>query len=343
MKRTSMDQIKKISQLIKKNNQFLVATHYNADGDAIGSLSAFGHLLKRLNKKFALYIETGVPERFSWINLPTQVLDETAQAELSRQHFEWIITLDCADPDRLGTAWGQICSHSKIINIDHHLGNPEFGSINWVDPEQSSVGEMIGELALAMSQSLDNDLGEGIFLALVSDSGWFSQGNTRPKTMELAALILKNGLNLNQFTPRMTRQWTLNKTKLHGRAMQKAKLFLQGKIGLISVTKNDMKATGTSSEDCEGLVTYMRQIKGVEVAASLREEGTGCFKFSLRSWGSTDVRGIATQFNGGGHSNAAGGSIQANNLSQAEHLLVTAIEQSLGLPSPSLVSCVHSR
>lgn len=312
-----------ILEAISSSHRFLIASHVSPDGDAIGSMVGLAELLRRLGKECWLYNPSGLPDRFAWLNASLPIHHDPPPGPL-----DWIFILDCGDLERVGSALQSSLDRSRVINIDHHEGNPCFGRINWVEPDRSSVGEMVGLLARDLGVSLSESLGEALYLALVTDTGYFSYSNTSPQTLHLAADILSAGLDLDRFNAKLQRQWTLSKVHLHGAAMQQASLAAAGQVGVIRVDQNMLHQTGATLEDCEGLVNYLRQVRGVIVSLSLRQEEPRTIKFSLRSWGEVDVQAIALEFGGGGHINAAGGSLEST-LSDAENRLIAAIVRHL--------------
>ncbi len=314
---------KKIAEILAHEDRFLIAAHIDPDGDAIGSMSAMGHILQRLGKKFRLYSRSGLPDRFSWLNLPAPI----AQTLDSFQP-NWLIALDCGNAQRLGPELTDIMSRLQVINIDHHMGNPDFGQINWVEPRISSVGEMVAALALDLDLHLDQELGESLYLALVTDTGSFTYSNTGSQSLQMAAEILRQGLDLDRFNARLERQWSLSKVHVQGLAMQNAVLCFQGRVGLIKADQEVLDQAQAQPEDCEGLVNYMRQVRGVLVAVSLLQ-GRENIKFSLRSWGEVDVSAIAVALGGGGHRNAAGGKL-ALDFGQAEQRILDVLGDFLG-------------
>ncbi|MFW6314542.1 MAG: DHH family phosphoesterase [Desulfohalobiaceae bacterium] len=313
---------KEIARILAEEDTFLLACHENPDGDAIGSISALAHILQRLGKDFRLYCPDGLPERFAWLHLPAGILQEPP---LSLD--KWLIALDCGSKDRLGPALQKHLQQMQVINIDHHPDNPGFGDYNWVETKRSPAGEMIALLALELGFNLDGGLGESVYLALVTDTGSFTYSNTKSSTLQIASRILDWGLDLDSFNSSLYRQWSLSKVHAHGLAMQTAELSLQGSVGLITADKDGLQRSGARYEDCEGLVNYMRQVRGVLVAVSLLEQGEHV-KFSMRSWGEVDVSAIAASLGGGGHRNAAGGKL-AMDLSKARGRILQALEQAL--------------
>ena len=322
-------QRRQIVEAIEQGQRFLLTAHVNPDGDAIGSLVGLLHLLKALHKDCELIIPPpGVPDKFSWLNFgepgEAYTLTDPGADFPPARALDTFLVVDCGTKERVQKELQPCLDAYHVLNIDHHPDNTHFGACNWVDAGRSSVGEMIALLAADLGIPLQGAMAEGIYLAMATDTGFFTYSNTGPETLRITADILENGFDLDRLNRRLQRQSSLNKIHLHGLAMSRATLYAQGTIGVIRVDKDLFNQTRTGPEDCEDLVNYIRAIQSVLVAVSLREEN-GEIKFSLRSWGEVDVKSIAAQFNGGGHINASGGKIQAP-LDQAEAQLVDAIQ-----------------
>jgi bifunctional oligoribonuclease and PAP phosphatase NrnA len=317
-----MESLNNISEVIRNNDFFLIASHENPDGDAIGSMAAFGHLLKTMGKNFSIFNQSEIPDKFKWVNMPARV-----QNQYHPGRYSWIIVLDCGNFQRSGKELFSKAAE-PIINIDHHRGNPDFGQINWVDISFSCVGEMVAELADHMNIVINGPIAQGIYLALVSDTGYFSFGNTSARVHELCARLIRNGVNPGEINARILGQWTIERLKLHGMAMQKTLLLSKGRVGVISVSRQMLNEAGARPDDCEGLVNAVRNIKGVQVAISLREDGMGNTKFSLRSTGNINVQLMAAELEGGGHKNASGGTIQAD-MDKARDLIMEVVTRHL--------------
>ena len=323
-----MDQTRaEARKVLEQGDNFLVASHYNPDGDALGSLAAMGFVLDALGKNYRLYNISGVPEPFDWLELPATVVSSLAALDGFRP--DWYITLDCGDTARLGAELMENLS-GQVLNLDHHLGNPMFGTVNWVDPSMTSVGEMVAHLANDMGIPLTGPLGEAIYLAIITDTGNFRYGNTTPETLELAATIMRQGLNPAEFNSKFMKQWSLERLFLWSEVMGQAKVCLGGRVGVLHITAETLKKTGTSIHDCDGLVNYARYIRGVRIGMILREDAPGLVKFSLRSEGDDNVQAVAKSLGGGGHKNASAGSIRGS-MHQAENLVLGALANHFGL------------
>lgn len=317
--------IKQISDVLRSEDDFLVVSHYNPDGDALGSTCAMGHILKSLGKKFTLYNISGVPQRYDFVNNPAEIT-----TELPETLPQWTIVLDCGAKDRMGEELMKRVDETRIIDIDHHLGNGDYGEINWVDVRQPAVGSMMAELATELDIPLIGGLAECIYLAVATDTGFFSYGSTTPESLELAATMLRHGLDLPRMNEHITKQWTEERMRLWSEVISNVQLFSDKHVAVGTITSEIFERTGTTSGDTENIINFIRRLKSVRVAAILREEGENIYKFSLRSYGNDNVQEIASQFGGGGHKNASGGTIEAP-LEEARDSLVSAITRALEL------------
>ncbi len=314
-----------IAELIRRSDQFLVAAHANPDGDAIGSSVAMAHLLAALGKEICLYNATPLPSQYDWLELPCPMHSTLAGAE-----FNWIVVLDCGAPQRVGDELSKVMGSRPVVNIDHHLGNPMFGQLNWVDEKYPAVGAMIADLADELDVPLTGPLAEAIYLGITTDTGFFTFDNTTPEVMELAARLIRLGMSPGAVNAKIRNQWAVNRFKLWGESFATTELFYGGQVAVVQVTQGMFERTGTTAADCEEIVNFLRRLRGTRAAMILREEPDGSYKFSLRSSGSDNVQGVAALYGGGGHRNAAGGIIREDILSAKMHL-VEALGESLGL------------
>lgn len=321
-----------IADAIRQYHRFLVTSHVNPDGDAIGSMLAMAGILRALHKEVVIYNESGLPRRFDWVRG-----GEAIVSALPDRKPEVIIILDCGDVRRPGEAIQPWITTLPIINLDHHLGNSHFGTYNWVDQRMAATGEMVGMLARVFGIPFAGPLGEALYLALTADTGDFCYNNTRPQTLEMAAEILRQGLKPGPFYERKHSTGSLAQVQMRGEVMQKAQLFADGRICLFQFTQELFSRTGTGPEDTEGLVNEGLAIRGVLVSVSLREERDR-IKFSLRSKGEINVQTVATRFGGGGHRNAAGGNLITTDMEEAIGTLIPAITAELEEACSSTVS-----
>jgi len=317
--------VSRIADLIRRTDGFLVSSHANPDGDAVGSTVALGHILAHMGKDFALYNRSGLPKQYDWLTLPGPVHSTLAGAEAN-----WIFVLDCGTQNRVGEELYRIMGTRPIANVDHHLGNPNFGQFNWVDESYAAVAAMLADLADELEIPLTGPLAEAIYLGVATDTGFFTFDNTSPEVLELAARLLRLGLNPGRINAKIRNQWGVNRFRLWGESFATTELFFGGQVAVAFVTQGMLERTGSSAADCEEIVNMLRRLRGSRAAVILREEPDGGYKFSLRSTGADNVQTVAALFGGGGHRNAAGGTINADILTAKERL-VEALGESLGL------------
>jgi phosphoesterase RecJ-like protein len=314
--------LKRIVEHIRETDNFLVLAHVAPDGDALGSMLAMGELLAALGKRVTLFNQSGIPSRFEWLAPKREIL-----TSLPEEEPDSLIVLDCGSAERSGDLIAPWLATKTVVNIDHHLGNPRFGTMNWIEERASSVGEMVGILSRKLGVPMVGLLGEYVYLALISDTGDFCFNNTRPETLEMAAEILRLGLLPGPFHEQKQSTGTLNQLQMRGTVLQQASLHADGRVTLISFSRELFERTGTGPEDTEGLVNTVLYVRGVQVAVSLREEEKG-IKFSLRSKGSTNVQAVASRFGGGGHRNAAGGTLEMS-MDEARQVMIRAVTEEL--------------
>lgn len=292
-----------ITTILKNSRSFLVAAHVNPDGDAIGSMAAAGFLLQALGKDVVLYSPAGMPSRYAWLPLPCPVVDR-----LPEPMPEWTLALDCGSPQRLGKELFERLDPARTLNIDHHGDNPAFGAVNWIDPAEPAVGAMVAKLARQAGVPLEGGLAEAVYLAVTTDTGHFTYGNTTPEVLELAAELLRGGLPLERINADIHNQWSLAGMELWRRVMASLEVRRGGLLAWAVVRSEDFAATGATAEDCEEFINFFRRLKGLRVCVLVRQEGPERWKMSLRSQGADNVQAVAAGFGGGGHRNAAGAS-----------------------------------
>ncbi|MDR2825608.1 MAG: bifunctional oligoribonuclease/PAP phosphatase NrnA [Deltaproteobacteria bacterium] len=306
--------ITQIIECLKSSQKILIGMHTGPDGDANGSLTGLAHICVSLDKDVRLYCQTEVPDDLHW--LPKPAPEVQSFQELGAWVPDLLILVDCATARRAGTEIDiffagkrpQGWEHTQSINIDHHMDNTHFADINYVEGV-GATAELIANLAKAIDLQLKDGLGESIYLGITSDTGNFTYASTNPGIMRLAAEIVENGLRVPEFTQKKDNNWSINKMHFWGELMCKLNHYADGRIVSAVITRKMMNTHNCRASDLEGFVSFLRQLRGVDVSLLLREKAGGGSKISLRSMGgahSVDVQAIAAVFGGGGHKSAAG-------------------------------------
>ncbi len=292
-----------IVDAVEKGASFLVATHIYPDGDALGSLLAMGEILRAMGREAFLYTEEPVSHLYDF--LPGSAELGHDPGDVSR--FDCAIALDCGDRYRLGRRMERILAVKPALMIDHHAGNKPFGDLQWVEPERSSTGEMVFELARRLGVELSRDAAYCLYAAIVSDTGAFKYSSTSSRTMRIAADLLDMGIDPAEVAGKLFDNYTENRLRLLKMVLDTLELHEGGRVAVIRATAEMFAETGTSGADTENFINYPRSLASVRVAAFLKETDENLVSVSLRSKGERcDVARVAALFGGGGHRNAAG-------------------------------------
>ncbi|MBI2058361.1 MAG: bifunctional oligoribonuclease/PAP phosphatase NrnA [Nitrospirae bacterium] len=312
-----------IVRFIHKGKKFSVASHVGPDGDALASTLALAMGLKRLGKQVVPYNRDPVPQnlRFlpGWESLTSDIP--------SFKIFDGVFIVDCGDVDRIRDGFGAE-PKPPLVNIDHHVTNPRFGTHNLILPDASASGQVVYYLLKALGVEITSELAWNIFAALVVDTGSFQYSNTTPETLRVAAEMVALGVKPEVVTESLHYHVPEKKWRLLAHSLNTLRLELGGRLGLMNVTQAMLRECGATFEDNDGFVEMIRQLDGVEVAALLKEHGADKVKVSLRAKDRADVSRVAQVFGGGGHRNAAGLTLQAN-LEEAERRLTAEVEKVL--------------
>jgi phosphoesterase RecJ-like protein len=289
---------------IRLGNRFLLTSHINPDGDAIGSELGLARLLRSMGKGAVVWNRDPTPTIYRPLPGSDRVHNGEEPPAGFPDRFDAIIVLECPSPDRTGLE--QHLSARPVINIDHHLGNQLYGSVNWVDSAAPAVGEMIYRLAQGLKLTLDAETASCLYLTLVTDTGGFRFSNATPAAFEAAAALVRDGAHPEQVSQWLYESQPLPVVRLIGEMLQTLRIHEDGRVATARLTPEMFDRVGASPGDSEGLIDFPRSIAGVEAVALIRQREDGTHKVSLRSRGEVDVEKIARHHGGGGHRNAAG-------------------------------------
>ena len=315
---------------IRSGDRFLLTTHENPDGDALGSLLATHRILEALGKDSVMFLaakEFPLPVEYRF--LPLEEVFHEPPADLSDRVA---IFLDCGNIDRMPvdflTAGG-----NDVINIDHHHDNTRFGTVNLVDTEASCTAEIVFDLAGLLGVELTPEIANALYVALVTDTGKFMYENTDARSHRMAAGLIEAGVQVNDVYRRLYEHAPLEKVKLLARALDGIELKDDGRLAVTYISTEDYASTRASEALTEGIIDHLRTINGAVVAAVVRdqaESGRSARKVSMRSTdGRVDVSAIARAQGGGGHRRAAGFGTDLP-YEQVVEFLVAEIDSQLG-------------
>lgn len=304
--------------LLKENRSFVLTAHVSPDGDCLGSLLAMYEFLVRQGKQVVVLLDDVVPPVYRM--LPYWDVIRTAD-EVGRIKADLLVILDASTSDRIGRV-GEIVQ-APTLNIDHHVSNKGFTDHRWLDSNAAATGELIYRLFEEAKEPITKEMAVNLYTAIATDCGFFRYANTRPATMRIGADLLAHGVEPNVIAEALE-QVSLSTMHLTVRALQTMAFYAEGKIAVITVTRDMLE----HDESTDELINYPRKVEGVEVAVMLKQKDDASVKVSMRSR-STDVSQIAMQFGGGGHARAAGCSIEGS-IDEAREKLLAVIAAKVG-------------
>lgn len=316
--------IDRIIEELKANNSFLIVSHINPDGDAIGSELALALGLKALGKKVTIFNHDRVPDIVEFLPGSTEFVHEIpADAQ-----FDAAVVVDCGTPKQLGEKFNAFKGYKKLLNIDHHVTNLNFADVVYMDPDACATGVIIYRILKKMGIEITKEMALCIYTTIIVDSGSFHYGNSNPEAFRVAGEMVNLGVEPWVVAQNLYESQPEGRIRLHTMALNTLSTYYNGKIGFIMVSRDMYKATGTTAEDTDGIVNYARSLKGVDVAIFVREVSPERYKASLRSKGRVDVTKVAGIFDGGGHVNAAG-CVLNGSLVDVKKKLIEATEEVL--------------
>ena len=303
-----------VAEALRAHDRFLLTTHENPDGDALGSLLAAKLGLDQLGKDtvMVLHGDAPLPGEYAFM-----ALDELRRRWPDDAAERVFLALDCANESRIADP--EILGRVPLaINVDHHHDNSRFGQINLIDSTASSTGEVLRDVFRELGVELTPEIAEALYIALVTDTGRFQYTNTTPKALRLAAELVEAGADVHRVFQGVYETVQFAKLKLLARALERAQVYEGGAIVVSYLLRTDFAEVGAPEPYSEGIIDSLRAVEGAEMAVLIREpprprtDGP-LRRVSLRaSVDELDVSAIARKSGGGGHRQAAGFSSDAS-------------------------------
>lgn len=309
-------ELSEIIGLLKEPKSIVITAHRSPDGDAVGSSLGLYHFLLDMGHDVAIVLPDGYPHFLHWMPGHSSVViaeDNDRYANELIFNAQLLFCLDYNHLSRVGVLQKLIADSSAVkVMIDHHRDPDHFADFMISDITSCSTAQLIYDFIVSLDGEgkISAETAECLYTGIMTDSGSFRYNSTTAKTHMITAKLIENGANSARIHDLVYDQNSLSKTKLWGYAMSKLELAESNRVGIISLTADELKKYDYRDGDTEGLVNQPLSIQGVEVSVFIREEKE-MLKMSFRSKGDQPVNDMARDhFNGGGHLNAAGGSSQ---------------------------------
>src|SRR5215208_1683864 len=309
---TTTNDLTAVAEALRDNDRFLLTTHENPDGDALGSLLAAKLALDALGKDSVMVLHGDAPLPGEYRFMPLAELQRRWPDDVSERV---LFALDCANESRIADP--EVLGRVPLsIDVDHHHDNSRFGDVNLIVADASSTGEVLRDVFAELGVELTPEIAEALYIAVVTDTGRFQYTNTTPKALRLAAELVEAGADVHRVFQGVYESVEFAKLKLLARALDRAQVYEGGRLVVSHLLRSDFTELDAAEAYSEGIIDYLRAVEGAEMAALIREpprrEGPAR-RISLRaSNDELDVSAIARKSDGGGHRQAAGFSSDAS-------------------------------
>ncbi|MGQ9902361.1 MAG: DHH family phosphoesterase [Fimbriimonadales bacterium] len=306
------------AQLLHTAESFLIVPHLHPDGDALGSALGLYHALKQMGKTEVIAVSHDpVPEIYRFLPDWEQILLEHPQ----QRTYDVAIVVDQSQLSRAGRHEALARAARQMLQIDHHVVMEPFADVALVDTSAAATAELVYRLLRFMRLPISPEVATCLLTGIVTDTFSFKLPNTTPRTLRIAAALQQAGADLSFINEQVFETRSFSAVKLLGLALSTLQRTEDGKIAWVAISRSAFEAAHAHEEETEGIVNFVRSVRGVEVAMMLRESPHRKVRVSLRSRGAVNVALLAQQFGGGGHENAAGCTLETS-LPEAERILV---------------------
>jgi phosphoesterase RecJ-like protein len=273
-----------VLERIRDDSRFVLATHENPDGDALGSLVGMQGLLTALGKEAPMFVapdDLPLPHEYRFFDLHDLI--QVPPADIAQRT---VVFLDCGNIDRNSAQVLRDGAH--LLNIDHHHDNTGFGTVNHVVAGASCTAEIVWDLMQGLGLAPTPAVAQALYVGLVTDTGRFMYENTGPLAHRMAAQLIEAGVDVQGVYRRLYEEVPFSKLTLLTLALEQVQRFDSGELTLAALSAEDFAQAGAQDSCSEGIIDHLRAVQGTKVAALV------------------DVSLIARAEGGGGHRRAAG-------------------------------------
>jgi phosphoesterase RecJ-like protein len=310
-----------VAAAIRERQSFILTSHARPDGDAIGSQLALAFALDRLGKSVRLVDRDPVPAPFRAF----PGVDRIEVASRATGDADALIVMECANLSRPEV---EGLEQYFAINIDHHLGNTMYGAVNWFDESAAACAEMVGDLIDALGVPWTQEIATHLYLGIATDTGGFRHGHMSRRTFEACRRIAETGLDPARLSRQIFDSYSIGRVKLTGALLNAMELHHGQRLAVLAFDDDLLAACGATVDDTDGLVNLPLGAQDILAVALFKKQQDGTYRVSLRSKGDIDVRAVATRWDGGGHTNAAGLTVPGP-FAAAKKAVVEAMSQQL--------------
>ncbi len=325
-----MDNYQKILTTLSASRNVLVTTHVRPDGDALGSAAAMVLALRAKGIESKVLLLSHLPKKYSFVFLELGIewidVEDGYPPGFSLDAYDTLLVVDTGTWSQLPglKTYVELFKGGKLV-VDHHQTQEDWADQKLVIKEAAAAGEIVAELIEQWEITFTKEIATAIFVAIVSDTGWFQFSSTRPFTLRLGAELIEAGVDTDRLYQLLYQNERAERVALQTRAMQSMEFLAGHRLSVMRISKADFLETHAGVNDTENLINIPLQIRTVEASVLLVEppEG-GPIRISFRSKGGVDCAKFAEQFQGGGHKRAAGAKLNTS-LQSAHDQIIQAM------------------
>ncbi len=285
-------------------NNVLIFPHNLPDGDTLGSAIGIQNLIKSYNKNGYIVINDDIPSNLLF--LFEGEYETISSHEAASLDYQLIIAVDTGELKLIEDRTFLMTEAVPVINIDHHITNQNYGDLNIVEAEASSTGELVFKISKMLEVQIGAACAQGLYAAIVTDTGNFRYSNTREYTFKVCGELMGKGFDFNRLNVEIFQNKSFEKLLLLNKIFDTLALHYDGKCAVVKLERTLKETLRLEEYDTDGVVEYVRDIKGVEVVVFIKHMESDNYKVSMRSKNEFDVSQVALAFEGGGHKKAAG-------------------------------------
>lgn len=301
---------------LKNNDNFLILTHKNPDGDTLGSAVALCLSLRALGKVAFIMQNSGITPRFEEMTSPL-IADDSFNPG-------YVVAVDIAAPDMIARS---CLKYAEKVNlaIDHHISHREFAEKTYVEGDSAACGEIIWEVVCALNVSPTPEIAKASYIAISTDTSCFLNSNTTARTHKIASELYSFDIDFDSIHRVFFVEKSRARIKIEAILIAGMNFYLDGQVAVMRLSENDIKESGATEDDLDNISSLARSIEGVELGILVRQMGDVC-KISMRSGEKFNASAICSLFGGGGHVRAAGATIEGAPI-EVEKKIISALEK----------------
>lgn len=300
---TESPDLAQLVSALHARQRFVITSHARPDGDALGSGLALAFALRALGKDVRVVSADPPPA-------PLLVFPGMAGVEVVTHvddPGDAVIVMECGDLARTGiTGLDGVAHDGVVINIDHHIGNTGYGTLNWFDGTAAACAEMVFDLVAALGVPLTAEIAVHVYIAILTDTGSFHYSSITPRTFDIARQCMEAGVHPPTVARAVYDSNTIGRLKIFGAALNRMQFDPSGQVATLCLDDALMAACGATGDDTDGLINFPLTAKDVQAVVMFKEAGPERWRVSMRSKGEVDINAVARRYGGGGHKNASG-------------------------------------